>query len=161
MASLPSSVHSATATTFWNLVKRDIRRVEAIIKVILAPLPACIDTYVVLVADHGSAPYLQPVLHICKLKRSHAAPLIFDSCWRILPSQRLLVSTPAASMGGGQTQQQSYRTNSSDGVREVRRVRTEGEEWGYERKGVGYVEVAQAVFELLQRARIRRRLWIG
>lgn len=137
LVGLPSSVHAATATTFVKLVNRDIGRVEAILKVILAPLPACIDTYVALVADHGSAPDLQRVLDIRGLKRADAAPLILDYSRRIAPSQRLRAGTPhshrrdddatrAASMGVGQTQQRSYNNNSNDGMGDVRRVRTEG-----------------------------------
>lgn len=93
LVGLPSSVHAATATTFVKLVNRDIGRVEAILKVILAPLPACVDTYVALLADHGSAPDLQRILDIRGLKRADAAPLILDYSRRIAPSQRLRAAT--------------------------------------------------------------------
>lgn len=146
LVGLPSSVHAATATTFVKLVNRDIGRVEAILKVILAPLPACVDTYVALVADHGSAPDLQRVLDIRGLKRADAAPLILDYSRGIAPSQRLravphtqqhagddgdgagvVSAARATSMGGGQARQRGAGSyNNIDGVGDVRRGRTAG-----------------------------------
>lgn len=94
LVGFPSSVHADTATTFVMLLNRDIGRVGAILKVILAPVPAFMDTYVVLVFDYCSAPDLQRVLDIRELKRADAAPLLLDYFWRIAPSQRLRAAAP-------------------------------------------------------------------
>lgn len=85
---LPASVHAATATTFVKFVNREMGKLEAVLKVILAPLKSCVDTYVALVTE-GSADDLQRVLGMRGLKRAEAAPLVLEYSRRIGPSQRL------------------------------------------------------------------------
>lgn len=89
LVGLPASVNAATATTFVKFVNREMGRVEGVLKVILAPLKSCVDTYVTLISDTGGADDFQKVLEIGGLKRAEAAPLVLEYSRRIGPSQRL------------------------------------------------------------------------
>lgn len=85
---IPASVHAPTPATFLKHVNREIVKVEAMLKVILAPVASSVDTYVALVPD-GTAEDFQKVLEIRGLKRADAAPLVLSYTRRIGPSQRL------------------------------------------------------------------------
>ncbi|CAN8062739.1 unnamed protein product [Agarophyton chilense] len=85
---LPTFVHAAVPSAFVKKVNREMGNVEAMLKVILAPLDVSVDTYVALVPN-GTAEDFQQILEIKGLRRAEAAPLILDYSRRIGPSQRL------------------------------------------------------------------------
>lgn len=125
LVGLPASVHAATASTFVKLVNRDIGRVEAVLKVILSPLAACVDTYVALVGEHGSAPDFQQILDMRGLKRAAAAPLVLDYSRRIAPAQRLRPAQRAGrdrSYGGSVMDRDGVPGQSQQGDSETLRI---------------------------------------
>lgn len=85
---IPASVHASVPGTFVKHVNREMGKIEAMLKVILAPVGASVDTYVALVPN-GTAEDFQKVLEIRGLRRADAAPLVLDYSRRIGPAQRL------------------------------------------------------------------------
>lgn len=85
---LPASVHAPVPGTYVKFVNREMGKIEAMLKVILAPVDVSVDTYVALVPD-GTAEHFQKVLEIRGLRRADAAPLVLDYSRRIGPAQRL------------------------------------------------------------------------
>lgn len=85
---LPASVTSAVPGTFVKFVNREMGKIEAMLKVILAPVNVSVDTYVALIPD-GTAEHFQRVLEIRGLRRADAAPLVLDYSRRIGPARRL------------------------------------------------------------------------
>lgn len=85
---LPASVKAPVPGTFVKVVNREMGKIEAILKVILAPVNMSVDTYVALVPD-GTAEHFQRVLEIRGLRRADAAPLVLDYSRKIGPEQRL------------------------------------------------------------------------
>lgn len=85
---LPASVKAPVPGTFVKVINREMGKIEAMLKVILAPVNMSVDTYVALVPD-GTAEHFQRVLEIRGLRRADAAPLVLDYSRRIGPEQRL------------------------------------------------------------------------
>ncbi|KAI0563101.1 vacuolar protein sorting-associated protein 53 A [Gracilaria domingensis] len=94
---LPKSVSAAVPSAFVKQVNREMGNIEAVLKVILAPLDVSVDTYVALVPN-GTAEDFQKILEIKGLRRAEAAPLVLNYSRRIGPSQRLKSnrSTPSS-----------------------------------------------------------------
>eukprot|EP00178_Gracilaria_changii_P018747 TRINITY_DN538_c0_g1_i1.p1 TRINITY_DN538_c0_g1~~TRINITY_DN538_c0_g1_i1.p1 ORF type:complete len:837 (-),score=127.78 TRINITY_DN538_c0_g1_i1:7601-10111(-) len=101
---LPASVHVTVPSAFVKQVNREMGHVEAMLKVILAPLEVSVDTYVALVPN-GTAEDFQKILEIKGLRRAEAAPLVLNYSRRIGPSQRLKSnkSVPASPRNSRQT----------------------------------------------------------
>lgn len=85
---LPGSVKAPVPGTYVKVVNREMGKIEAVLKVILAPVDMSVDTYVALVSE-GTAEHFQRVLEIRGLRRADAAPLVLDYSRRIGPEQRL------------------------------------------------------------------------
>lgn len=85
---LPASVRAPIPGTYVKFVNREMGKIEAMLKVILAPVSVSVDTYVALVPE-GTAEHFQKVLEIRGLRRADAAPLVLDYFRRIGPAQRL------------------------------------------------------------------------
>lgn len=88
LLSLPASVRAPVPGTYVKFVNREMGKIEAMLKVILAPVNVSVDTYVALVPE-GTAEHFQKVLEIQGLRRADAAPLVLDYSRRIGPAQRL------------------------------------------------------------------------
>lgn len=89
---LPASIHAPVPGTYVKFVNRETSKIEAMLKVILAPVDMSVDTYVALVPQ-GTAEHFQKILEMRGLRRAEAAPLVLDYSRRIGPSQRLRPQT--------------------------------------------------------------------
>lgn len=91
----PSSSRGAP-TLYVKNVGREIAKIEAVLKVILAPLDSCIDTYLALVPG-GSADAFRHILDMRGVRRADAAPLILDLSRRLAQTNSPARSPPAGS----------------------------------------------------------------
>lgn len=81
---LPASVRAPVPGTYVKYVNREMGNVEAILKVILAPVDVSVDTYVTLVPN-GNPHDFQRLLEIKGMLRADAAPLVLDYSRRVGP----------------------------------------------------------------------------
>ncbi|PXF45444.1 Vacuolar protein sorting-associated protein 53 A [Gracilariopsis chorda] len=88
LLNLPPLVNTPVPAAFVKQVNREMGKVEALLKVILAPLDASVDTYAALVPN-GTAADFQQVLEMKGLRRAEAAPLVLSYSRGISPAQRL------------------------------------------------------------------------
>lgn len=88
LLNLPQLVNTPVPSAFVKQVNREMGKVEALLKVILAPLDASVETYSALVPN-GTAADFQQVLEMKGLRRAEAAPLVLSYSRRIGPAQRL------------------------------------------------------------------------
>lgn len=88
LLSLPASVHASAPGTYIRSINRELGKIEALLKVILAPVDMSVDTYVALVPE-GTAEDLQKVLEMKGLRRAESAPFVLEYSRQMGPSQRL------------------------------------------------------------------------
>ncbi len=81
-ASAQSSQRAPAPTTYVKHISREIAKLEAVLKVILAPAETCIDTYLALVPG-GSAEAFRHILEMRGVRRGDAAPLVLELTRRL------------------------------------------------------------------------------
>lgn len=81
-ASAPPTQRAPAPTTYVKHITREIAKIEAVLKVILAPAETCIDTYLALVPG-GSADAFRHILEMRGVRRGDAAPLVLELTRRL------------------------------------------------------------------------------
>lgn len=93
LTGLPNLVHTPAPATYIKFVNREMGKVEAMLKVVLAPVDSSVDTYVALVPE-GSAEDFRRILEMRGLRRAETAPLVLEYT-RLLGPQHGLRPMPS------------------------------------------------------------------
>ncbi len=85
-------------TMYVKNVSRELAKIEAVLKVILAPIDTCIDTYLALVPG-GNADAFRHILDMRGVRRGEAAPLVLELTKRLARAGPSIRSTSSGSVG--------------------------------------------------------------